>query len=260
MKATHLLSLLVLSSPLMVSTPLMAQDSPAAAEDKPAAQRELTENQKAFLNLPEESRKEFGKHIGEASRLFQQKRIFETLDELDKAAKIFQDSPELHNLRGSCYVEMRAFDKALAEFTLASEFAKGNPSLEFNIGEVYFCTQEWQKALDIFEKILTTLPKENTALGRLIEFKILLCQKKLGMDEEVAKNVEKYTFEDDSPYYYYAQAAIAYEDKDLAKAEEWLAMAGRIFRDPAILAPWQDTLVEYGYIKSFYGDADAAEN
>ena len=257
MKATHLLSLLVFSTPLTVSAPLMAQNAPA--ETKPAVQQELASNQKAFLNLPEESRKDFGKHIGEAARLFQQKRIFETLEELDKAEKIFQDSPELHNLRGSCYVEMRAFDKALAEFKQATAFSKDNPSLEFNIGEVYFCTQEWQKSLDIFQKIIKTLPKENLALGRLIEFKILLCQKKLGMDEEVAKNVEKYTFEDDSPYYYYAQAAIAYEDKDLAKAEECLAMAGRVFRDPAILAPWQDTLVEYGYIKSFYGD-NAADN
>lgn len=257
MKATHLLSLLVLTTPLAVSTSLTAQDTPAPAQADPAAQKELAPNQKAFLNLPEEQRKEFGGHIGEAARLFQQKRIFECLDELDKASKIFKDSPELHNLRGSCYVEMRAFDKALAEFKQAASFSKDNPSLEFNIGEVYFCTQEWQKALDIFQKIMKNLPKENTALGRLVEFKILLCQKKLGMDEEVAANVEKYTFEDDSPYYYYAQAAVAYEDKDLAKAEEWLAMAGRIFRDPNILAPWQDTLVEYGYIKSFYGDADA---
>ncbi len=257
MKATHLLSLLVFSAPIMVS-PLMAQDSPAANEEKPVVQQELAPNQKAFLNLPEESRKEFGKHLGEAARLFQQKRIFESLDELDKAEKIFQDSPELYNLRGSCYVEMRAFDKALVEFKAAAAFSKDNPSLEFNIGEVYFCTQEWQKSLDIFQKILKTLPAENTALGRLVEFKVLLCQKKLGMDKEVAKNLEKYTFEDDTPYYYYAQAAIAYDNKDLAKAEEWLAMAGRVFRDPNILAPWQDTLVEYGYIKSFYGDDAAA--
>ncbi|MES2475737.1 MAG: hypothetical protein V4640_08145 [Verrucomicrobiota bacterium] len=251
MKATHLLSLLVLS------TPLAAQEAPATTE-KPAVQQELTANQKAFLNLPEENRKEFGKHIGEAARLFQQKRVFETMDELDKAEKIFMDSPELHNLRGSCYVEMRAFDKALAEFQEAAKFSKDNPSLEFNIGEVYFCTQEWQKALEVFQRIIKQLPKENTALGRLVEFKILLCQKKLGMTEEVAKGAEKYTFEDDSPYYYYAQAALAYEEKNLAKAEEWLAMASRVFRDPNILAPWQDTLVEYGYIKSFYGD-DAAE-
>lgn len=260
MKTTRFLSLLVFSAPLVVSSPLMAQADTAKPETAPAAKKELAANQKAFLNLPEDSRKEFGKHIGEAARLFQQKRIFETLDELDKADKIFKDSPELHNLRGSCYVEMRAFDKSLVEFKKAAELSPNNASLEFNIGEVYFCTQKWQEALDLFQKIMQTLPKENTALGRLIEFKILLCQKKLGMTAEVAKNLEKYTFEDDSPYYYYAQAAVAYEDKDLAKAEEWLAMAGRIFRDPAILAPWQDTLVEYGYIKSFYGDADATDN
>ena len=36
-------------------------------------------------------------------------------------------------------------------------------------------------------------------------------------------------------------------------------MANRIFQDPNILAPWQDTLVEYGYIKSFYGGDGSQE-
>jgi len=249
MKATHILALIVLSAPIM------AQDSPAPVEKTPVVgQAELAANQKAFLNLPEESRKKFIEHIAEASRLFQQKRIFETLEELDKASKIFEDSPELYNLRGSCYVEMRAFDKALADYQKAATLSKDNPSLEFNIGEVYFCTQQWQKSHDMFEKILKTLPPENTALGRLVEFKILLCKKKLGMDDEAEILAEKYNFEDDSPFYYYAQAALAYDADDMVKAEEWLAIASRVFRDPNILAPWQDTLVEYGYIKSFYGD------
>jgi tetratricopeptide (TPR) repeat protein len=200
------------------------------------------------------------KHLGEAGRLFQQKRVFETLDELDKAEKIFKDSPEIHNLRGSCFVEMRAFDKALAEYKAALELSKDNVSIEFNIGEVYFVTKEWQKCVDLFESILKRIPAENTSLSRLVEFKILLCKHKLGKDDEVAILAEKYDFLDDSPYYYYAQAALAYERKDLVDAEKWLAMAGRIFRDPNILAPWQDTLVEYGYIKSFYGDDAAPEN
>ena len=81
-----------------------------------------------------------------------------------------------------------------------------------------------------------------------------MCKKKLGMNAEAATLAEKYDFSDDSPYYYYAKAALAYDGKDLIKAEEWLAIAGRVFQDPNALAPWQDTLVEYGYIKSFYGD------
>ncbi len=254
MKATSLLSLFVLV------TPLAAQDSTTPLEMKPAADaKELQPNQQAFLNLPEESRKEFFKHLSEATRLFQQKRVFETLDELDKAMKIFADSPEIYNLRGSCYVEMRAFDKALAQFEKARTFSKENPSLDFNIAEVLFVTKEWQKSLDLFEKIIKQLPPENLSLGRLVEFKMMLCQKKLGKTDEAAILAEKYDFLDDSPFYYYAQAALAYDAQNLIKAEEWLAIAGRIFQDPNVLAPWQDTLVEYGYIKSFYGDDAAAE-
>jgi len=253
MKAITLLSLLV------SMTPLLAQDGTAKVEAMPAAgQKELLPNQKAFLNLPEESRKDFIKHLGEASRLFQQKRVFETLEEVDKASKIFADSPEVFNMRGSCFVEMRAFDKALDQFRKAAELAKDNPSIDFNIAEVLFCTKQWQKAHDLFEKIIKVIPPENLALGRLVEFKILLCKKKLGKNDEVVILAEKYDFLDDSPYYYYAKAALAYDANNLVKAEEWLGIASRIFTDPNALAPWQDTLVEYGYIKSFYGDDAAA--
>jgi tetratricopeptide (TPR) repeat protein len=247
MKAISLLSLLVLA------TPLVAQNETAPA-DKSAQTQELLPNQQAFLNLPEEQRKEFIKHLGDAGRLFNEKRIFETLEVLDKATKIFNDSPEIDNLRGSCYVEMRSFDKALAAFDKARTYSKENPSIDFNIAEVYFVTKEWKKAADLFEKIMKSIPPENIALARLMEFKGLLCKKKLGLDAEVKALSEKYDYLDDSPYYYYVNAALAYEKNDLVVAEEWLAKAGRIFPDPAVISPWQDTMVEYGYIKSFYGD------
>ena len=252
MKAISLFSILVSITPLAAQVATKPADETAAP-----AQAVLLPNQQAFLNLPEESRKDFIKHLGEANRLFQQKRIFETLGELEKASKIFQESPEIYNLRGSCFVEIRAFDKALADFKSAAELSPDNPSIKFNIGEVYFVTKEWKKATDLLEQVLKDIPAENVALSRLIEFKILLCKRKLGLTAESQILTEKYDFLDDSPYYYYAQAALAYEEKDLITAEEWLARAGRIFQDPNVLAPWQDTLVEYGYIKSFYGD-DAA--
>jgi len=64
---------------------------------------------------------------------------------------------------------------------------------------------------------------------------------------------DKYNYQDDSPYYYYAKAALAFDDKDLVAAEKWMGRAARIFRDPRILSPWQDTMMEYGYIKGFLG-------
>lgn len=254
MKANYLLSLFVLVTPLAAQVVIEAEKKMPVADSK-----SLSPNQQAFLNLPEESRKEFIKRLSEATRLFQQKRIFETLDELDKTQKIFADSPEIYNLRGSCFVEMRAFDKALAEFEKSRSYTKDNASIDFNVAEVYFVTKEWKKSLDMLTNIIKILPKENMALGRLVEFKMYLSMKKLGMNAEAAALADKYDFLDDSPYHYYVKAALAYDKKDLVKAEEWLAIAGRIFQDPNVIAPWQDTMVEYGYIKSFYGDDDAAE-
>jgi len=247
---------------LFALAPALAQDAPVAPSGKPATPAatpavdpaKLLTPEQAFSNLPEERRKEFVKNLGEANRLFQQKRIFETLNLLNKADAIFADSPETLNIRGACYVEIRAFDKAMAAFEQALKLTPDNTSVKFNIGEVYFVTKEWQKCCDMMEQVFKEIPKEQTALSRLVEFKILLCEKKLGRKDEAIALSKKYDMDDDSPYFCYAQAAIAYDEKNLIVAEEWLARAGRIFQNPEVLAPWQDTLVEFGYIKSFYGN------
>lgn len=253
MKAISFLTLIALIAPALAQNEA-AVNAQKTAEKAAETSQQLAPNQQAFLNLPEEMRNKFIKHFNEAGRLFQQKRVFETLEEIEQAAKIFKDSPELYNLRGSCMVEMRSFDKALADFRKALTYTKENPSVEFNVAEVLFVMKNWKEALKVFEKIQKTTPVENVSLARLIEFKSLLCKKKLGMKKEVALLVEKYDFMDDSPFFYYANATVAYDAKDLVKAEEWLAIAARVFPDPNALAPWQDTLVEYGYIKSFYGE------
>jgi len=260
MKATVLISLIVLLLPLSAQT----KPKTSPADSKPATgKEELLPNQKAFLNLPEEKRNEWVKHMTEANRIFQQKRIIEANEEIDKAVAIFKDSAELYNLRGSCYVEMRAFDKAMVEYQKAADLAKNNPNIDFNIGEVYFVTKQWQKCVDTFEKVLKELKelkdlKEQPAdksgtLGHLMDFKIMLCKMKLGKMDEAKTLSRKYDELDDSPFYYYAKAALDFEKADMAKAEEWLQMAGRIFQDPNATAPWKDTLVEYGYIKGLYG-------
>lgn len=244
----------IITSCLMLVAPcaLLAEES-----ETPTVER--THAQEAFLNLPEESRIKFAETINEAARLFQQKRIFETLEQIHEAKRIFDGSPEAMNLEASCYVEMRNFERALEIYLKAEELAPDNPSIKFNIAEVYFVTREWQKSHDRFTALMPSIPPENIALGRLVEFKILLCMKRLGMADDALILANKYDFLDDSPFYYYAQAAIAYEADDAVKAEEWLAICARIFRNPQILAPWQDTLVEFGYIKSFYGEDLATE-
>jgi tetratricopeptide (TPR) repeat protein len=219
----------------------------------------MSANQREFFNLPEEKRNEFIKLYNEAQRLFTAMRVFETLETLHEAEKIFPKSVELHNLRGSCYVEMRIFDKAIISFNKAMEISPNNLSVKFNVAECYFVSRQWQASHDKFQELIKLLPANVMEMSRLVEFKIFLCKKKLGLDNEALILADKYDYQDDSPYYYYTKAALAFDKKELVEAEQWMSRAARIFRDPKTLSPWQDTMMEYGYIKSFFGGEQEGE-
>jgi tetratricopeptide (TPR) repeat protein len=241
------------SAAIFTAILLSALHCPLSAQGPAADAPVVTPAQQAFLNLPEESRKKHLEFFNEAVRLFQQKRIFETLEQVHEAKKVFDSNPDLMNIEASCYVEIRNFERALEIFKKAEALAPENASVKFNIAEMYFVMKKWQEAHDQFTALMAKVPEGNLALGRLVEFKILLTKMRLGKEEEAFALANKYDFQDDSPFYYYANAVQAYEAKDDVKAEEWLQMGARVFQNPAILSPWQDTLIECGYIKGSYG-------
>ena len=236
---------------VLLAAPAPAQQQDTAGQD--AAISPPLGDDKAFSNLPEEKRKEFVQLMNDASKLFAEKRIFETLDAVAEAAKIFPDSAALENIRGSCYVEFRDFDRARQTFERALELAPDSPTILFNIAEVDFCAKHWQPAHDGFTALLPKLKGADSAMTHLVEFKVLLCKLMLGQVDEARAMVDKHGFMDDTPYHFFAQSAMAFHQDDKVAAEEWLGRAVRIYRNPQILAPWQDTLIEFGYIKSFYG-------
>ena len=121
---------------------LSAQD--AVKPDGNQKVAELLPFQKAFTNLPEEKRKTFIKHQKDAIRLFNDERIIETLEAISKALKVYPDAPELLNLRASCYVKLRAFDKALINFNKAIQLNPIDLGLLFNIAEMHFVTHDWE--------------------------------------------------------------------------------------------------------------------
>ncbi len=242
---------------VMLSGLCLAQAQTAANAEKP---KELTEAQREFSNLPEERRVDFFKRFNEAARLFNQKRIFETMDQIHEMRKIFDKSSDLFNLLGSCYVEFRNFEQAAHYFNLADQLMPNSSTVQFNLGEMEFVTHNWKACLERMQKVMKLIDPRDVITARVVEFKILLCHLALNQQEEAEKLAEKYDpITDDSPFYYYAQAALCYRDKNLIKAEEWLAIANRVFQDPNILSAWQDTMIEFGYVKSYYGGAQEQE-
>ncbi len=192
--------------------------------------------------------REFSVHLDAAKHAFDRHDITATLAELDKASAISGSHCEVHNLRGSCHVELREFDKALEEFRKAEALSKANPSIQFNIAEVLFVTKRWSEALEALEKVSGQLPVESVELSHLVDLKILLYHSALGNDEKAKALAERPGINDDSPFFYFAKAASFHIHHQPAIAERWLTSAREKFPDPEVLAPWFDAFTEYGWI------------
>ena len=242
------------------------------AQEAGGGQPVVPQWQSDFENLPPEDQERYNKHLVESSRLFNQKRIIEALNRAAEGEAIFDRDPRLLNVKGACYVELRNFAQARTTFEQAFELQKvhlqgieGLPPKEriqrlepvvnilFNIAEMDFVTHQWAECHDRLVALLPDINEDSIGMRRLIEFKTLLCKLKIGQVEEARKMAEKYDYLDDNPYYYYANSAIAYFDNDTESAERWRASARRVFRKQSILAPWEDTMIEFGFVKSFYG-------
>jgi len=245
-------SLFLIPALLLVSPALYAQETPAVQEVIADANADFRSE---FTNLSDEDKKEYGEILKEIHKLFSQKRIFEALDKITEAEAIIKGHSALLNFRAACYVEFRAFNKAKAIFAEALKLDPESDSLRFNAAELEFVTGNWNKALSDFKDLEKKfLEKDNKGPYRyLVQFKILLCYVSLKNEAEVKKYSELHDYDTDSPYYYYANAVNEFRKGEEATAQIWVQRAGRIFTNPTFIAPWQDTLVEFGYIKSFYG-------
>ncbi|MDA7882514.1 hypothetical protein N9A94_09450 [Akkermansiaceae bacterium] len=234
---------------------LLASTFCLSAQNQDAGKKELPQWVVDLKALSDDDQKEYSKISQRCKQLFDQKRIFECLAAIWEAEDIYTGNPGLLNLRGACYVEFRNFDKALKAFDVALEIQKSDFNVRFNIAEIKFVSQKYQEALTDLEALYKEAVEDpNYAnMVSLIQFKTVLCKLKLKAPEGAKAIIDETDFLSDSPLYYYGNAALEYSMDKGAEAEKWLARARRIFQNPQILAPWQDTLIEFGYIKSFYG-------
>lgn len=224
-----------------------------------------------FSNLPEEKRKAYGEHKGKATQFFGQKRTFEALDEVHKGLAIFDEDPSMWNLMGSCHVEFRSFGKAKKAFQRALAIDGDNTGILFNLAEMDFVTKNWKSCLEKMTALAAKLEEtEREADGempiailnlhRLAIFKALLSELKLGNEDKAKQLAEEYAVDwDDTPFTYYSKAALSYSEGDDEEASRWIVSAVKVFGGLQQVSNWQDTLIEFGYVKSFYGGGDEGD-
>ena len=185
------------------------------------------------------------KLAAEARELMSKQRPSEALAKLDEAEKFAPSSAVVWNMRGSVYTAapMRDFAKARECFEKAEKITPESFEPKFNLAELLYVQQKYDEAEKALSKIAETFIKLREDVRHLVQFKILVCQLKLGKLEEAEKTRKTFTFMDDTPAYYFATAAFCFHRNDLAEARVWIGKAERLFKLPAN-AVYLDSLME----------------
>lgn len=188
----------------------------------------------------------------QAQDLKNQGRFTDALSKLDEVEAMAPEHPQLSNLRGTIYLAppLRDLERAAALFEEAVARSPGEFSPRFHRAEVDYVRHDWAAAHARLQQLLIDFPKTPLPIRHMVLFKRLVCEVKLERLTEAEQTLkDSFTFMDDTPAYYYAQAALAFARKDEVKAKDWLARAGGIFK-PVERSPYEDSLMEARWIPS----------
>lgn len=192
--------------------------------------------------------------MGEVSNYLRGVRWQEALSKLSDLETACGETHYISNLRGAVYTRMRDFKKARVHFEKALELSKGLDAEsfhpKFNLAELDFVEKNFDNARTNFTKLLTDPGKPAADSDTLIKFKLLVCdvmQKKEGdLDKQIAAFDQ---YDQNSPAYYYAQAAKSFGKDDKEGANEWLESARKIYPKD-VNEVYDDSFVEMGWLET----------
>lgn len=204
--------------------------------------------------LTPDQNQQVAKDLSDVANFMGGVRLQEALEKLNDAEKLTGDFHLVSNLRGAVFTKMRDFKSARTEFEKAIALTKNMPREgfhpRFNLAEINFVEKKWDDARKQFTDLLNDANLPDAATGRLIKYKLLICdlqQKKTAAATAALDQFDQY--DNDSPAFYFAQAATAFAADKKEDAEEWLSSAAKIY-PKELNDVYQDSLVEVGWLQT----------
>ena len=234
-----LLTLLAAALPLLAA----AQDTPPPAASPAAA--ELGDAQ-----LSEADQQKLVKIFQDVQEMRKQNRFTDAIAKLDEAEKISPKNGLIFTMRGDIHLapRRRDFDLAKEQFLKAKELDPNNAGPAFNLAELEFARHDFPTAAAAFRKLVADFPKLPQVIRHLALSRVVICearQKKFDEAEKLIK--ESFTFMDDTPAYYFSNAAISFAKKDEKMAQEWMLRATSIFKEQQV-GPYIDAFKEMRWL------------
>jgi len=130
------------------------------------------------------------------------------------------------NLRGAILTKIGRYDEAAELFRSILSTDPNYFPAAFNLGEVESIRGDYASALETFERMRRRDPR-----NELVRFKVFLCHLMLKQDGEADKIARGLIPAGGTPAWYYAQAMLARQAGDEAKARKLLQTARAIYLD-----------------------------
>ncbi|MEO6740121.1 MAG: hypothetical protein ABIP20_07710 [Chthoniobacteraceae bacterium] len=185
--------------------------------------------------------------LTEALRRFQLRDYKGALDYIDRADEILPPTAWSLNVRGAVAIEQRDFDRGFKQCADALKLDPGFFPAKFNICEIPFLQGKYGEARGLWMKLFTTL-KAGDASSELVTYRIFLTYLLENDLSRANEWLEKIPFPSQTPAYQYAHAALARQQGDIAKWDEWIRSAAFIWPE-AKRSEYMDVLIQLGWMK-----------
>ena len=193
-----------------------------------------------------------------AFRAFDSNNFSEALKQLDAIDARQPDLAESQNLRGVIMMRQGIYDKAEGALNEALRIDPKFWNARFNLAEIPFLRKDWAQARERFQGLLSSNASElQGEATQLIQYKILLTYLLEGKENMVDSILAKFELSPDTPAVHYANAAIAFQQKNTKEARDWMAQAEKNF-SPALNKLFAESLYEVGWLQKQAGQQRAA--
>ena len=182
------------------------------------------------VSSPEERVARAQADLARAERAFRQRDFAGAWKLLDQVDAIAPNQAVASNLRGEILLEQGKIDEA--EKALRNALA-ADPQLlsaRYNLARVPFARKDFAAARKELEALLGAFSGAGAERrGELIRYQIYLTLLLEGHEAAAQKALDEFKMMDGSPALYYAQAAWAFQHRNVKQGRNWVANAGNLF-------------------------------
>lgn len=212
-------------------------------------------------NLAKAERDAYIEAFDAAKLAYREGRLVECESWLNTCELIYDQNPNVWNLRASALIAQKQFDEAEHNLRKVLNILPDSAVAHLNLSLLFLGRGDYEDCLTETNEVLSKISDKKGLrdLNQSLTFRKFLSLLMMKREEEALALVEDLTPLEDSPLYYYSQAALLLSRNDARAAQKELTTANTIYETDPYLYSYKQNLKFSGLMEKHLG-GDSATN